>query len=122
MDFKYEIYGDVIVVSVYLKRATLKNAMQFRDYILALIKEGNLKILVDLSFCDFIDSTFLGALVASLKKINSMRGDLQLVYNNAAGTIVFEMTSMNRVFKIHEDLETALELLGGTPPQQSNSA
>ena len=121
MEFKTETYGEVSVVTVYLNRATLKNAMGFRDYIMELIKKGALKIVVDLSICDYVDSTFLGALVASLKKINSMRGDLQLIYNNKTATIVFEMTSMNRVFKIHQTLEEALDSFGEST-QQSSSA
>lgn len=113
MEFNADTYGDIQVVNVYLKRATLKDAMSFRDFIMDLVKKGNLKFIVDLSTCEYIDSTFLGALVSSLKKIASIRGDLQLVYNNKNSTIVFEMTSMNRVFKIHQTLEDALDSLGG---------
>ena len=115
MDFKSDTYGSVAVISVYLKRATLKDAMSFRDFVLDVFKKGQNKIIVDLSMCEYIDSTFLGALVASLKKIVSTRGDLQLVYNNKTSALVFEMTSMNRVFKIHQTLETALEAFGEKP-------
>lgn len=118
VDYKSEPYGETVVVSVYLTRATLKDAMAFRDYILDLIKKSNLRIIVDLSFCDYIDSTFLGALVASLKKISSMKGDLQLIYNNKASSMIFEMTNMNRVFKIHNTLNEALISFGEEPQQE----
>ncbi len=112
MEFKADEYGDISVITVYLKRATLKSAMAFRDFVINIVNKGTRKIIVDLSVCEYIDSTFLGALVASLKKIVSMHGDLQLVYNNKSSAIVFEMTSMNKVFNIHQTLEEALNTLG----------
>jgi len=118
VDYKSEPYGETVIVSVYLTRATLKDAMSFRDYILDLIKKNYLRIIVDLSFCDYIDSTFLGALVASLKKISSLKGDLQLIYNNKASSMIFEMTNMNRVFKIHSSLNEALISFGEEPQQE----
>lgn len=118
MDYKSEPYGETIIVSVYLQRATLKDAMEFRDYIGEHIQNYYRKIIVDLSYCDYIDSTFLGALVASLKKISRMNGDLQLVYNNKASSMIFEMTNMNRVFKIHATINEAL-ISFGEPPLDS---
>ena len=83
MDFNKEKYNDVLVEVVNLTRATLKEAEEFKLTLLHDIEEGAKKIVVDISECEFIDSTFLGALVVSLKKITSLGGDLRLVGFNS---------------------------------------
>lgn len=108
MNFKSERYEDVVVVHVYLNRATLAKAVEFKEYINNEIKDGYTKIIIDLSFCEYIDSTFLGATVSSLKKVASMNGDLRLVYNKEAPSLVFVITRMDKVFKVFSNVEEAL--------------
>ncbi len=108
MDFKVDQYNDVSVITVFLPRATLKHAAGFKDFTFGVINTGANKVIVDLGITEYIDSTFLGALVAALKKIVSNKGDLRLVYNSKTSTIIFELTSMNKVFKVYGNLEEAL--------------
>lgn len=108
MDFKSKDYGKVTVVTVYLTRATLQYAVSFKDFILRQLNENNIFLVVDLSMCEYLDSTFLGALVSSLKKTVAAGGDLKLVYSNELSSLIFEMTSMNKVFEVHKDLDEAI--------------
>ena len=108
MDFKSKDYGKVTVVTVYLTRATLQYAVSFKDFILRQLNEDNKYLVVDLSMCEYLDSTFLGALVSSLKKTVASGGDLKLVYSNELSSLIFEMTSMNKVFEVHKDLDEAI--------------
>jgi len=108
MDFKSKDYGQVTVVTVYLTRATLQYAVSFKEFILRQLNEDNKFIVVDLSMCEYLDSTFLGSLVSSLKKTVASGGDLKLVYSNELSSLIFEMTSMNKVFDVHKDLDEAI--------------
>jgi len=108
MDFKSKDFGKVTVVTVSLVRATLQFAVGFKDFILRQLNEDNKYIVVDLSMCEYLDSTFLGALVSSLKKTVAAGGDLKLVYSNELSSLIFEMTSMNKVFEVHKDLDEAI--------------
>ena len=108
MDFKSKDYGKVTVVTVYLTRATLQYAVSFKDFILRQLNEENKFLVVDLSMCEYLDSTFLGSLVSSLKKTVASGGDLKLVYSNELSSLIFEMTSMNKVFDVHKDLDEAI--------------
>lgn len=108
MDFKAKEFGKVTVVTVYLTRATLQYAVAFKDFILKQLNEENKHLVVDLSMCEYLDSTFLGALVSSLKKTVANGGDLKLVYTNELSSLIFEMTSMNKVFEAHKDLDEAI--------------
>jgi anti-anti-sigma factor len=109
MDFTKEKYGDVIVEVVNLDRATLKEAEEFKLTLTQDIEEGIKKIIVDISLCEFIDSTFLGALVVSLKKITGLGGDLRLVGFQPAVHSMFELTRMYRVFESYKTKEEAIQ-------------
>lgn len=108
MEFKSEKVGDVAVVHVFLSRATLAKAVKFKGFVTDLINEGFTKIIIELTFCEYIDSTFLGAMVSLLKKVNSMNGDLRLVYNQEASSLVFVITRMDKVFKVFSKIDDAL--------------
>lgn len=108
MDFKSKDYGKVTVLTVYLTRATLQYAVNFKEFVLRQLNEENKFLVVDLSMCEYLDSTFLGSLVSSLKKTVASGGDLKLVYSNELSSLIFEMTSMNKVFDVHKDLDEAI--------------
>lgn len=108
MDFKAKEYGQVTVITVYLTRATLQYAVGLKNFVLKQLNEEKKHLVVDLSMCEYLDSTFLGALVSSLKKTVASGGDLKLVYTNELSSLIFEMTSMNKVFEAHNDLDEAI--------------
>jgi len=74
---------------------------------------NNKKIIVDISKCDFIDSTFLGVLVASLKRTIEIGGDIKIVIASSS------LAGILRVFEIYTSVEDALESfrLYGKEPQ-----
>ncbi|MCJ7553493.1 MAG: STAS domain-containing protein [Ignavibacteriaceae bacterium] len=108
MEFSKEVQGEVLIITVNLFRATLKEANNFKDVLVKEIEEGWKKIVVDLSYCEFIDSTFLGALVLSLKKVTSAGGDLRLVGFQPSVHSMFELTRMYRVFESYKTQEEAV--------------
>lgn len=108
MEFTKEVQGDVLVITVNLFRATLKEAENFKNTLVTEIENGWKKIVVDLSYSEFIDSTFLGALVLSLKKVTSMGGDLRLVGFQPSVHSMFELTRMYRVFESFKTQEEAV--------------
>lgn len=108
MDYIQEVYEDVLVQVVDLTRATLKEADDFKYTLAKSIEKGYRKIVVDLSDCEFIDSTFLGALVVSLKKVTALGGDLRLVGFHPAVHSMMELTRMHRVFETYPTKEDAI--------------
>ena len=57
MDFERTTNNRVVVLNVNLIRATLKEAEEFKNQLMEEISNGNKKIVVNLSRCEFIDST-----------------------------------------------------------------
>ena len=109
MDFFQEKHGVIIVEIVNITRATLKEAEEFKQILLKDIELGWRKIVVDLTDCEFIDSTFLGALVVSLKRITGLGGDLKLVGFQTAVNMMFQLTRMYRVFETFPTREEAVK-------------
>ncbi|GAB1442241.1 STAS domain-containing protein [Ignavibacteriales bacterium] len=108
MNFKVEKHGDIAVVLVSLQRATLNESEEFKKILLAQIEGGIKKLIVDLTQCEFIDSTFLGALVVTLKKITQQSGDLKLVGFQPAVQSMFELTRMYRIFEAFTNKNEAI--------------
>ena len=109
MDFTKETHDNVLVEVVNLTRATLKEADEFKQILARDIESGWRKVIVDLTECEFIDSTFLGALVVSLKKVTALGGDLRLVGFQPAVHSMFELTRMYRVFEAYKSKEEAVK-------------
>lgn len=108
MNFKVEKHGDIALVAVSLQRATLNESEEFKKILLTQIEGGIKKLIVDLSQCEFIDSTFLGALVVTLKKITQQSGDLKLVGFQPAVQSMFELTRMYRIFEAFTNKNEAI--------------
>ena len=109
MECTKEKVGEVTYIQVNIVRATLSEAEEFKNLLIDSIDEGSRKMVVDLSACEFIDSTFLGTLVVSLKKLTSLGGDLRLIGFQPAVHSMFELTRMYRVFESFKSKEEAIK-------------
>src|ERR1017187_2162325 len=108
MDFSQEKHGVVLVEVVSISRATLKEAEEFKQILLKDIELGWRKLVVDLTNYEFIDSTFLGALVVSLKRITGLGGDLKIIGLQPEVITMFQLTRMYRVFETFITKEEAI--------------
>ncbi|WP_017298140.1 STAS domain-containing protein [Nodosilinea nodulosa] len=78
-------------------------AEEFRQSVDELLENGAEIILVDLKDITFIDSSGLGTLVVLLKKIRGLNRTFCLCSINDQVRMLFELTSMDRVFEIYEN-------------------
>ena len=63
-DFEQNIQNGVVIEKVNLSRATFNDAQQFKKILTEDIVEKKFrKVIIDISQCDFVDSTFLGAMI-----------------------------------------------------------
>ena len=108
-DFTKEVIGDVLIEKVNFSRATFKEAQEFKDRLLYDILTNNIKIIIDLSSCEYIDSTFLGALVVVLKKMAERSGELKYVIPQPSALYLFKITGLYGVLNLYRNKEEALE-------------
>ena len=108
MQLVHEARGDALVVRFVDRTFDAHAAASFRDQIDEVIGEGHHHIVLDLSIVEFLDSTGLGAVVSTLKRLNG-RGMLVLCGLRDSVRNVFRLTRMDRVFTILETDEQAVE-------------
>jgi len=79
-----------------------------RDAVEAAISPGA-RVIVDLRGVSFLDSTGLGVFVTALKHVREAEGTLDLVITSARVLKVFELTGLDVVIPIHEELGPLLD-------------
>ena len=100
--------GDVIIEVVNLEKATAEQAEEFKLILLKNIDDGNIKLIVDLHQCVFVDSTFLSTLLIALKAAIKKGGNLKLASPKHDVAEVLEATGMNRVFDIYPNISDTI--------------
>lgn len=112
-DFSREMVGDVLIEKVNFSRATFKEAGLFKDRLVFDILTNNSKIIIDLSSCEYIDSTFLGALVVVLKKMAERGGEIKYVIPQPSALYLFKITGLYGVLNLYRNKEEAVESFAG---------
>ena len=83
-------------------------AEQMKRTLTGLLEEGKKKLLIDLGKVGYVDSSGMGALVASLKQARTAGGDLRLCALQDDVRAIFEMTRLNKAVTIHGSRTEAL--------------
>ncbi len=103
-----EVIDDIVVEIINIDRATLNEAEELKLNVKDKMSEGYKRIIIDLTSVEFLDSTFLGVIVNTLKKVAKLNGDLKLVGFKPAVRSMFELTRLFRVFESYSDLQDAI--------------
>lgn len=83
-------------------------APDLRQHVMAAVRTGTHRLVLDLTGVDFIDSFGLGVLIGALKRVRLLDGDLRLVVPEPRVRRVFEVCDLDRVFTLHASLEEAV--------------
>lgn len=79
------------------------SANELKLQVTDLLHEGTDIVLLDMKQVTFMNSTGIGALVATLKVVRAKKKQIYLCGLSAQVKILFELTKMDRVFKIFLD-------------------
>lgn len=84
-------------------------APELEEVLSALVEDGNYQLVVDLADVDFLDSTGLGVLVKTLKRVREHSGSLAVVTTTDRISKVFRITGLDTAIALHDDVESALD-------------
>lgn len=107
MDFICEKSGDILILKVNLKRATFKHSDDFKDFFLKNYEEKFLKTITDLSKCKFMDSSFLGIILFTAKKVKVNGGKLVICAVQSDTTALLELTGVSKLIEVYDNLQKA---------------
>lgn len=99
--------GDILVTRMTETKLNAANAPAFREGMAKLIADGHKRFVIDMSRVTFVDSSGLGAMVGVLKRIGNA-GDLAVTGLQPPVQRLFELTRMDRVFRIYDDAAAAI--------------
>jgi anti-sigma B factor antagonist len=80
----------------------------FKRTVTRLLEGGQMNLLVDLRGVGFLDSSGLGALVRALTNSQKEGGQTKLLHAGPQVRRLLEMTKLDSVFEMHDDLEKAV--------------
>jgi len=103
-----ENINNVSIILVDVKRATVVVAEDFKSIVQNELSNGSSNFIFDLKTNEFIDSTFLAAIVISYKKIIENNGQLKIVGFRPAVRSMFELTNLSKIFDVYDNEQEAL--------------
>lgn len=108
-NLEYEVRpaGSAQVVSL-IGEVDIAGVPTLKSFVEDLIRGGALDLVYDLTRVDAIDSTGLGFLVWSRKRLREQSGRLRLVVDRPQVQRVLKLTGLARLFETYPNLEEAL--------------
>jgi anti-sigma B factor antagonist len=99
--------GDCAVLRV-AGEIDVYTAPELRQRVIGLIDDGACHVIADLRAVDFLDSSGLGALVGSLRRLRTREGSLKLVTSGGRILQLFRITGLTQVFALHSTVPDAI--------------
>ena len=99
----------VMAIIIEEKEANLSKSDHFKELVLQEVNNGERKLIISFVNVDYIDSSFLGALVAILKSLLPLEGKLVLFGLNDDILNLFQLTRLDKIFILKNSLEEALK-------------
>ena len=108
-DLEIIYVNGVFVIAVNLIRSTLNEAIAFRKMVEEEISSGHTKLVIDISKCDYIDSTFFGGIIWALAELSDKGKKLKVVKQAISKEDIFTITNTLSVFDLYKTREEAIK-------------
>lgn len=110
MNFDERQEQEAMVVRPLEKRLDSYVSEEFKVHMKNIVHNGHLKIVLDLSGVEFVDSSGLGAIIATMM---ALRPQGQLIVCNARDSVLalFRLTRMDRVIPVKNNADEALRAI-----------
>lgn len=97
-----------LLIEITVSEANLENADAFKSQVIQLLDAHNKSVVIDFNQVEYIDSSFLGALVAILKHAIAMKKEVILVALKKDVHDLLLLIRLDKVFKIYNSYQEAL--------------
>lgn len=108
MKIRKETIKDVDVLTLE-GRLDASSAKDLKNTVPELTRDGRVNMVVDLAAVSFMDSSGLGSLVAILRSVKQLDGDIKLASLQDPVRVIIELTRLHRVFEIFDKTMDAVE-------------
>lgn len=111
MNFSKQVEENITVITVNITEASMNQSEDFKNYLFENCIDEAPKLVIDLSQVKYMDSSFIGALVAGLKHMLLKKGEMAIVNVQSDVLALFELTRLDKVFKIYPTVTDAITSL-----------
>ncbi len=109
MQIEKKVNGNIVIFS-FSGNLILSELESVRQQVKEVIEKENVnEIIFDMSDVDFIDSAGIGFVVSIYKTLKGRNGKFALSGLKTKPKEVFSLTRLDKIIKIYDDLETAIE-------------
>ncbi|MEO5909276.1 MAG: STAS domain-containing protein [Pelobium sp.] len=109
MNFSKQKLGKLVLITINISEAGLNQSDDFKSFLYDCTEDTEPKLVIDMDKVNYMDSSFIGALVAGLKNVLSKNGEMALVKIQKDVLALFELTRLDKVFKIYNSVDEAIE-------------
>jgi anti-sigma B factor antagonist len=107
LDIQESIREEIVILAL-KGRLTVGESSALREKVQALVAEGRLKTVLDLTHVEYIDSTGLGAMVICLTSLKKQGGALKLVNPNKRNVELLLLTQLYTVFEVFNEVQDSV--------------
>ena len=108
IDLDIDVDDDAAVIRL-SGRLTMVNAAALRSTVTEALDAGRRRLVLDLSGCEFMDSSGLGAVIGGLKTARQAGGDLRIAALTPQVATVLQLTNLDRVLRPYDSVAEALD-------------
>jgi len=105
--FRTDHAGDAVAIIRPDGRLNMVAAPELREAVDRAVRGGRTRVVVDLAGVEFMDSSGLGALIASLKTTRQAGGDLRIAAPNEQVALVLQLSNVDRILRPYADADEA---------------
>jgi len=98
---------DSVLILKLIGRLDAATIGELKDCVRQNVNEKTVNFVIDLAEVDFVDSSGLGGLVASLRTVNKEGGEMKISTLRPDVRSIFELTRLHRLFEIFDDSSSA---------------
>ena len=109
MKISKQTITDVLIITIENKEANLSKSEQFKELVFEEIANGARNLIISFKNVEYLDSSFLGALVAILKHLIPLKGKLVITDLNEDILNLFELTRLDKIFNLQTNVEASLQ-------------
>lgn len=109
MNFTKTNVGSHTILNVNLQSATIEHTDEFKTLFDEAIIDEELDIVINLSECEFIDSTFMGLLVRCHKEMQRKEGTLKIVCDGKVRFLLHDVTHLSSVISLYNTVDEAIK-------------
>ena len=102
------VLPDITVFEISGRLHLGNNLLSIETALRKIVGEGGRKLVIDVAALDYVDSSGIGMMAATLKEVRTHGGDLRLLRLNTHGQRLFSVLKLKTTFEIFDDEAVAL--------------